>query len=336
MFVKSPKYGAKLKATQVDWWGIILLTIFIGSLQFVLEHGQQDDWFEDSTIIALSIASFFGFILFIWRELVYEHPIVNLRVLRDSNLKIGTLMTFIMGFGIYGTTFIIPIYTQAILGWTATDAGLLLIPSSITIAFMMPIIGKLLERGVSQKYMVATGFSLFFVFCLWMHNIMTPDTGGEHMFWPLVVRGLGLGLLFVPITTLALSSLKGKDIGEGAAFTGMMRQLGGSFGIAIITTMISRLNQQHRVDLIPNLSAVNANVQQRIQGLQQMFISKGFSTNEALARAYQILEGTITKQTTVLSYMEIFLYLGIMFLLCVPFVLLIRKGAGKVDTSAVH
>ncbi|WP_416443871.1 MDR family MFS transporter [Leeuwenhoekiella sp. A16] len=336
MFVKSPKYGDKLKASQVDWWGIILLTVFIGSLQFVLEHGQQDDWFQDITIVVLSIASFFGLILFIWRELVYEHPIVNLRVLRDSNLKVGTLMTFIMGFGIYGTTFIIPIYTQAILGWTATDAGLLLIPSSITIAFMMPIIGKMLERGVSQKYMVATGFSLFFIFCLWMHNIMTPDTGGEHMFWPLVVRGLGLGLLFVPITTLALSSLKGKDIGEGAAFTGMMRQLGGSFGIAIITTMISRLNQQHRVDLIPNLSAVNANVQQRIQGLQQMFISKGFSANEALARAYQILEGTITKQTTVLSYMEIFLYLGIMFLLCVPFVLLIRKGAGKVDTSAVH
>ena len=336
MFVKSPKYGDKLKASQVDWWGIILLTVFIGSLQFVLEHGQQDDWFQDITIVVLSIASFFGLILFIWRELVYEHPIVNLRVLRDSNLKVGTLMTFIMGFGIYGTTFIIPIYTQAILGWTATDAGLLLIPSSITIAFMMPIIGKMLERGVSQKYMVATGFSLFFIFCLWMHNIMTPDTGGEHMFWPLVVRGLGLGLLFVPITTLALSSLKGKDIGEGAAFTGMMRQLGGSFGIAIITTMISRLNQQHRIDLIPNLSAVNANVQQRIQGLQQMFISKGFSANEALARAYQILEGTITKQTTVLSYMEIFLYLGIMFLLCVPFVLLIRKGAGKVDTSAVH
>ena len=336
MFVRSPKFGAKLKAYQVDWAGIGLLAAFVGSLQFVLEHGQQDDWFESTHIVLLSIVSVFGLIGFIWRELVYEHPIVNLSVLKDSNLRVGTIMTFIMGFGLYGSTFIIPIYTQSILGWTATDAGLLLIPSSITTGLMMPIIGKLLERGVSQKYLVAAGFTIFFLYSFWMYNIMTPDTASELMFWPLVTRGMGLGLLFVPITTLSLSTLQGKHIGEGAAFTGMMRQLGGSFGIAIITTFISRVNQQHRVDLIPNLSRVNFNVQQRIHGLQQMFISKGFSANEALDRAYQIMEGTVMRQSTVLSYMDVFLYLGILFLICAPFVLLIRRGAGKVDVSAMH
>ncbi|SRX55740.1 DHA2 family efflux MFS transporter permease subunit [Aequorivita sp. CIP111184] len=335
-YVRSPKYGEKLKVNQVDWWGILFLASFIGSLQFVLEHGQQDDWFNDNLITALSVVTVFGLIAFIWREMVYKHPIVNLRVLRNSNLMVGTIMTFILGFGLYGTTFIIPIYTQSILGWTATDAGLLLIPSSITTGLMMPIIGKLIERGVPQKYLVAAGFITFFIFSLWMHNLMTPDTGSEHLFWPLVVRGVGLGLLFVPITTLALSTLKGKEIGEGAAFTGMMRQLGGSFGIAIITTMIFRFNQQHRVDLIPSIDPTKPNVQNRIQGLQQMFMGKGFSANEALARAYQVLEGTITVQGTVLTYMEVFLYMGTLFLLCVPFVLLIKKGAGKVDTSAVH
>lgn len=335
-FVKSPKYGDKLKASQVDWWGIVFLASFIGSLQFILEHGQQDDWFQDSLIVTLSVVSVFGFLLFIWRELVYKHPIVNLRVLKDRNLRVGTVMTFILGFGLYGSTFIIPIYTQSILGWTATDAGLLLIPSSITTGLMMPIIGKLLERGISQKYLVALGFLVFFIYSLWMHNIITPDTGAEHMFWPLVVRGVGLGLLFVPITTLALSTLKGKDIGEGAAFTGMTRQLGGSFGIAIITTMIFRVNQQHRIELIPNISAINHNVQERIQGLKQLFMSKGFSANEAIARAYQVLDGAVAKQSAVLTYMDVFLYLGILFLICVPFVLLIKKGAGKVDMSSVH
>ncbi len=335
-YVRSPKYGEKLKVNQVDWWGILFLASFIGSLQFVLEHGQQDDWFNDNLITTLSVVTVFGLIAFIWREMVYEHPIVNLRVLRNNNLMVGTIMTFILGFGLYGTTFIIPIYTQSILGWTATDAGLLLIPSSITTGLMMPIIGKLIERGVPQKYLVAAGFITFFIFSLWMHNLMTPDTGSEHLFWPLVVRGVGLGLLFVPITTLALSTLKGKEIGEGAAFTGMMRQLGGSFGIAIITTMIFRFNQQHRVDLIPSIDPTKPKVQNRIQGLQQMFMGKGFSANEALARAYQVLEGTITVQGTVLTYMEVFLYMGTLFLLCVPFVLLIKKGAGKVDTSAVH
>ncbi|RXG30777.1 DHA2 family efflux MFS transporter permease subunit [Leeuwenhoekiella marinoflava] len=336
VFVRSPKYGEKLKANQVDWWGIIFLTAFIGSLQFVLEHGQQDDWFEDHMIVTLSVVSIFGLVAFIWRELVYEHPIVNLRVLRNTNLWTGTIMTFILGFGLYGSTFVIPIYTQSILGWTATDAGLLLIPSSITTGLMMPIIGKLLERGIPAKYLVAGGFIGFFLYSLWMHNLLTPDTSSEAMFWPLVVRGMGLGLLFVPITTLALSTLKGSEIGEGAAFTGMMRQLGGSFGIAIITTMISRLNQQHRVDLIPNLSAVNAQTQQQLKGLQQLFMGKGFSFNEALDRAYQVLEGKIMLQSTVLTYMDVFLYLGILFLVCVPFVLMLKKGAGKVDTSSVH
>ncbi|MAW94769.1 MAG: MFS transporter [Leeuwenhoekiella sp.] len=336
MFVRSPKYGEKLHANQVDWWGIVFLASFIGSLQFVLEHGQQDDWFENNLIISLSVISVFGLVAFIWRELVYEFPIVNLRVLKNTNLWTGTIMTFILGFGLYGSTFIIPIYTQSILGWTATDAGLLLIPSSITTGLMMPIIGKLLERGVPAKYLVALGFIGFFLYSLWMHSLLTPDTSSEAMFWPLVLRGMGLGLLFVPITTLALSTLKGAEIGEGAAFTGMMRQLGGSFGIAIITTMISRLNQQHRIDLIPNLSAVNAKTQQSINGLQQMSMGKGFSFNEALDRAYQVLDGKIMLQSTVLTYMDVFLYLGILFLICVPFVLMLKKGAGKAKPVSSH
>ncbi|MCW4468850.1 multidrug efflux MFS transporter [Flavobacterium sp. MFBS3-15] len=337
MYVKSPKYGEKLKANQVDWWGIVLLASFIGSLQYVLEHGQQDDWFADGTIVTLSVVTVFGLLGFIWRELTYAHPIVNLRVLQDSNLRIGTIMCFILGFGLYGSTFIIPIYTQSILGWTALDAGLLLVPSSITTAFMMPFIGQMIQKGVPQTYMVAFGFLVFFLFTFWMFNVMTPDTGTEHFFWPLILRGVGLGLLFVPITTMSLSTLKGKSIGEGAAFTGMMRQLGGSFGIAIITTFISRFSQQHRVDAIGHLNGSSFEVQQRITQLQQGFMSKGFSSNEALAKAHQIIDLGVTKQATVLSYMDVFLYLGILFLICIPFILLVRRGKSKVDMSeAMH
>jgi DHA2 family multidrug resistance protein len=131
--------------------------IFIGSLQFVLEHGQQDDWFNNKLIVLLSAVSVFGVILFIWRQLTYKYPIVNLSVLKDGNLRIGTLMAFILGFGLYGSTLIIHIYAIHF-GLTATDAGLLLIPGSITTAFMMPIIGKLIQRGVPQGYMIVFGF----------------------------------------------------------------------------------------------------------------------------------------------------------------------------------
>jgi DHA2 family multidrug resistance protein len=337
MFVKSPKYGDKLKASQVDWWGIVFLASFIGSLQFVLEHGQQDDWFNDSLITGLSVVSLFGLLLFIQRELTYKHPIVNLKVLKNTNLRVGTIMSFIMGFGLYGSTFIVPIYTQSVLGWSATDAGLLLIPSSITTGIMMPFIGKMIQRGVPQAYMVAVGFLIFFFFTFWMHNIITPDTSSEEMFWPLILRGVGLGLLFVPITTLSLSTLKGKQIGEGAAFTGMMRQLGGSFGIAIITTFIAIFNQQHRVNLISHLDQTSFQVQQTVQGMQQSFMAKGFTFNQALAKAYKAIEFKVMVQSSVLTYMDIFMYLGILFLLCIPFILMIKKGKNKIDPAdAMH
>ena len=336
-FVKSPKYGEKLKASQVDWIGIVLLTAFIGSLQYVLEHGQQDDWFNNPTIIALSTISVFGLILFIWRELTYQYPIVNLRVLKDTNLRVGTIMCFILGFGLYGSTFLIPIYTQSVLGWSALDAGLLLIPSSITTGIMMPFIGKMIQRGIPQSYMVAAGFFVFFLFTFWMQQVITPDSGEEHMFWPLILRGVGLGLLFVPITTLSLSTLKGKSIGEGAAFTGMMRQLGGSFGIAIITTFIARFNQEHRVNLVSNLDKTSFEVQQTVQQLKMGFMSKGFTENESLAKAYKAIEYKVMIQSNVMSYMDIFIYLGALFLICIPFILLIKRGKNKINPAdAMH
>lgn len=336
-YVKSPKYAEKLKSHQVDWWGILFLASFIGSLQFVLEHGQQDDWFNDGTIVTLSVVTVVGLLAFIWRELTYDHPIVNLKVLKDGNLRIGTFMCFILGFGLYGSTLIIPIYTQQILGWTATDAGLLLIPGSITTAFMMPIIGNLIQKGVPQAYLVSIGFAIFFIFTFWMYSAMTPDTGVEHLFWPLIMRGIGLGLLFVPITTMALSTLKGRSIGEGAAFTGMMRQLGGSFGIAIITTMITRLSQSHRVDLVSHLDVSKPEVQNRVRQLQHGFMNKGFSFNESLDKAYQAMDFSVMKQATVMSYMDIFFWLGIMFLCCIPIMLLIKRGKTKVSMEdAMH
>lgn len=333
LYVKSPKFGEKLKASQVDWLGIIYLSAFIGSLQYVLEHGQQDDWFNNNTIITLSLISLFGLILFIQREMTYKYPIVNLKVFSDTNLRLGTIMAFILGFGLYASTFLIPIYTQSVLRWSATDAGLLLIPSSLMTGFMMPIVGKLIQRGVSQKYMITAGFLAFFAFTFWMSRVITPDTGEEFMYWPLVLRGVGLGLLFVPISSLSLSTLKGKEIGDGAAFTGMMRQLGGSFGIAIITTFIARFNQQHRVDLVSKLDQTKFVVQNQISLLQKGFMAKGYTFNQAMDKANQVLEIKVMKQANVLSFMDIFMYLGIVFLMCIPIVLILKTGKSKIDPS---
>jgi DHA2 family multidrug resistance protein len=326
-FVKSPRYTAKTNRSDIDWLGIALLATSIGSLQYILEKGQEDDWFNSKAIILLTVVAVFGMFFFIWRELSYKNPIVDLRVLKNGNLRIGTVLSFILGFGLYGSTFIIPLYTQATLGWTATQSGVLLIPAALTTAFMMPIIGRILQKGIPQQYLVSIGMLLFFFFCFWGGNILTNDTSKDAFFWPLIMRGLAMGLLFIPITTLSLSTLKGMDIGKGAAFTGMMRQLGGSFGIATITTFMAHQNMVHRSTLISKIDPTTPAVQQRINGMTQNFLAKGMTLENAQKAAYRLLDFNIMKQANVLSYMDVFFYIGLMFLCCIPFMLLVRKRA---------
>lgn len=336
-FVRSPKYAEKTNRSDIDWLGIGLLAVSVGSLQYILEKGQEDDWFNSGLIIALTITAVFGIFFFIWRELTYKNPIVDLRVLKNAHLRVGTILSFILGFGLYGSTFVIPLYTQATLGWTAQQSGMLMIPSALTTAFMMPIIGKLLQKGVQQRFLVALGMLLFFIYSFWGYKILTPDTGSEAFFWPLIVRGFGMGMLFIPITTLALSTLKGQDIGKGASFTGMMRQLGGSFGVALITTFIAHQNMVYRSNLVSKLDTNSATVQQKVAGLQHNFMANGLSPDVALNSAYKALDYTVTKQAAVLSYMDVFLYIGVMFLICIPFILMVSNKKGKVDIGeAMH
>jgi len=323
-YVRSPKYGEKSMLSEIDWLGIGLLAITVGSLQYVLEKGQDDDWFNSSVIIYLTVASILGLFFFVWRETSFKNPIVELRVLKNSNLRAGTILSFIMGFGLYGSTFIIPLYTQSILGWTAQQAGMLMVPAALTTAFMMPMIGKLLQKGVPQQYLVAGGMALFSLFTFWGYFIITPDTDSGSFFWMLIMRGIGMGMLFIPITALSLSSLKGQQIGQGAAFTGMMRQLGGSFGVALITTYMARQNMVHRSALVSRLDVNNPSVQQRVNAIQQSFISKGLNSDAALKSSYSAMDHMVSKQAAVLSYMDVFFYLGVIFLVCVPFVLMVK------------
>jgi DHA2 family multidrug resistance protein len=339
-FVRSPKYAEKSTARDIDWLGIALLATFVGSLQYVLEKGHDEDWFDSKIIIMLSATAVFGLFLFIWRELTFRNPIVNLRVLRNGNLRVGTVMSFILGFGLYSSTFIIPLYTQSTLGWTATQSGLLLMPSAIMTAFMMPIIGRVLQKGMPQQYLVAIGMLLFAIFCFFGYKVLTPDTSSESFFWMLMIRGAGMGMLFIPITTLALSTLKGRGIGEGAAFTGMMRQLGGSFGVAIVTTFMARQMVVHESQIASHLDRFDPDVQNRVAALQHGFMSRGIPENIALQDAYKALEGIVMKQASVLSYMDVFYYIGILFLLCIPFVMLVRgnlkRKGEKIDLGSAH
>ena len=338
-FVRSPRYAEKSSSKDIDWAGIGLLAIFVGSLQYILEKGHDDDWFASTTIIFFTITAILGGFFFIWRELTFRNPVVQLRVLKNRNLSIGTILSFIMGFGLYGSTFIIPLYTQQILGWSATQAGMLMVPAALTTAFLMPFMGKLLQGGAKPNILISLGMLIFFFFCFWGYKILTPDTSKDAFFWMLIMRGIAMALLFIPITMMSLSTLKGRQIGDGAAFTGMMRQLGGSFGIALITTFMAQQMMVHRSTLVSKMDVTNPTVMAKVNGLQQGFILKGMTPEHALQSAYKLMDGGVMKQAAVLSYMDVFLYIGLLFLICIPFVMMVKqrkKGAEKVDLSSAH
>ena len=181
------------------------------------------------------------------------------------------------------------------------------------------------------------GMLVFAIFCFWGYFILTNSTPEENFFWMLVTRGVGLPLLFIPITSLSLSTLKGPEIGQGVAFTGMMRQVGGSFGVALITTFMARQNMFHRSTLVSKLNVDDPAVMGRVHVLQHGFISKGMTPDIALKSAYKAIDYSITSQANVLSYMDVFYYLGILFLICIPFVVFVKRNKQKVDLSeAMH
>jgi DHA2 family multidrug resistance protein len=338
-YVRSPKYEEKRPASQVDWLGMGLLIIGVSSLQYILEKGQEDDWFSSSVIITLTITAIFGILFFIWRELEYKYPVVELRVLKNGNLRIGVMLSFIMGLGLFGSTFVIPLYTQSLLGWTALQSGLLMLPSTLFVAVMMPVVAQLIQRGIPQKYLIAIGMAIFFIYSYLSYRVLTPDTSSGNFFWILIVRGLGLGLLSVPVSTMSLSTLKGQEIGQGAAFSGMMRQLGGAFGVALISTFVSRQTQVHRNTLVSHMSVNDLNVQQRVGQLAAgARMHPGIDSITARQTAYAMLDGAVNKQATLLSYMDVFLWVGIMFLVFVPVVLIfIKKAKSKVSMAdAAH
>ncbi|TPE46012.1 DHA2 family efflux MFS transporter permease subunit [Pontibacter mangrovi] len=332
-FVKAtPKES---KGSPIDWWGIGLLALAVGSLQTLLEKGESEDWFETGYIIVLAVLAVLGAILFIWRELSTDHPIVNLKILRHRSFAIGMFTSFVLGFGLYGSMFVFPIFCQNLLGFTAQQTGQLLLPGGLCTIIMMPFVGKMLQRGVPAQFMATVGMLLFFVFS-WMLSNSSLASGTGDFFWPLVIRGVGMSLLFVPLTTLAVQDLHGKEIGQGTGLNNMSRQLGGSFGIAALTTLIHVRQGVHRNNLLVNINEYNTAFVQRFNGLVQSFVSKGYTFLDAKTAAYKALEGMVTKQTYLLTYTDAYWVAGLIMLFSIPLLYLQKfKKNANVPTD-VH
>jgi DHA2 family multidrug resistance protein len=320
-FIRDVSYVTpEMRKTKVDWVGIGLLILGVGALQLVLEKGDEENWFETGYIVISTVVAVIGLVGFVVWEFITDHPVVDLRVLTKGNVAIGTILSFILGFGLFSSVFIYPVFVQRFLGFTALQTGLSLLPGALVSGFMMPIVGIMLSKGAKPKFLLPFAFGIFAIFTFIMSNIITPQTGEDSFFWPLIVRGVGLGFLFVPLTTMSLGGLKGKDIGSAAGLTAMIRQLGGSFGVAICSTYITHMTYVHRADMISRMTLYDPATRDRLQQLTQSMMAKAGDLVKATNMAYATLEYTVTQQATVLTYIDTFQYLGVFFILVIPII----------------
>jgi DHA2 family multidrug resistance protein len=315
---------------RIDWLGIGLLAVGIGSLQVILERGETDDWFSATYIIALSIIAGLCLTILIWWELYTEFPVINLRVLKSTTLSISAVMTFVLGFGLFSAVFVFPLYAQRIIGYSAFQTGTMLLPGTLMAAMISPFLGKMLQSGMRPQYLIIAGFLFSAIFGFMMSG-SNLETGGAYFFIPLLFRGVGAALLIVPLTALAVSELKPSDIPQGAALNNMMRQMGGSFGIALINTYIAHRAAANRSALITHITASDSVTHQRMQSFIGNFMAHGANYMRAAQQALGALEATVVRQTFLMSYMDAFLLLAIMNASCIPLVLMTikKRPAGK-------
>ncbi len=325
-----------VKPRKIDWWGMFFLVAAVGSLQYVLEEGSAEDWFESTEIIVLSIVAVVGLIAFIIRELRIDYPAVNIRLYKNYNLAMGSFMNFMLGFLLFGTVFIFPLFAQISLGWTPTQTGVFMIPSALCTAVAMPIVGKLLGSGKNPKTIIIIGIVITFVF-LMMMSFASPDSSQYNFYFPFVLRGVGLAFMMSPILSLAVAGLRGKDMAQAIGLANMVRQLGGAVGIALINVFLINKNAEVRGSMLGYVTDYSSNSTERISALTQNFISKGYASEDAQTLAYKTMEGMLYKQQALVSYDQGFFMVGILILICIPIVFLIRyKKQAQTKVIADH
>ena len=322
--IKDPPHlsGARRDGRiTIDYIGLGLLAIGLGALQVVLDKGQREDWLESHMILDLGIISAAALIAVIFWEWHHKNPIIDLKLFRDRSFAIGNSMMFMLGFILLGTTLLLPLFTQTMLGYTAEKAGFALMPGGLVILASMPVVGFLLSRYDPRRVMIfglgmLTG-ALFYMthFNLYI-DFQTAATAR-------IIQGMGLACLFVPINTVAYSYLPPQKNNAASGLINLARNVGGSVGISFVTTMLARRQQFHRAQLSAHLNPANPHVQQMLQGASGAL--RAASGPEATRQAYGLLQRMLERQSTMLSYIDNFHILAIVTMAMIPFVFLIRK-----------
>ena len=330
-YVHDPE--GRAKPPVIDYQGIILLALSVGAIQYVLEHGQREDWFDSRFITTLTVIGVVGGIALLWRELTAEHPVIDFRVLKHRQMWVGTLLGVVMGVGLYAMSFTLPVFLQNDLHMTAEQTGFVLLPGAIATALSMAVVGRLTNK-FDPRILITIG-ALIFAAAAWKLSLITGQSGKDDFFWPLILRGTGLGLMFVPLTTITLAELSPKELPQGAGLYNFFRQLGGSFGIAAIATLVARYTAQFRAILGEHLVSSDPTTLARVEMLTRGLMSKGADAMTARAQALRLLDAQLFGQASIIAYSHIYVLAALLILLLIPLLLLVRTTKGAGGTHAV-
>ena len=324
LFIRDPHYLKRTEKVKVDLWGIALLTVGIGALQIVLDKGQREDWFQSDFILALTAVAVLVLALFVIVELyIAEHPIVDLRAFKNVSFSTGNVVMLAAFFNLFGSIVLLPLYAQILLGYTATLAGLVLSPGGVATLLVMPIVGKLIGRQ-NPKYVLTFGIVVC-AFSTWAMSRFSLGADFSSLMWPRIYLGIGMGCLFIPLTTLTLSSVPPPRMGNATSIYNLLRNLGGSFGVAFVTTMFVRRAQVHQTHLAEHLTGFDRMFSSAVEGGKAFVLQQGVSGPAAEPTALRRIYGQLVRQATAMGFNDTFFILSVLMACVLPLVLLLRR-----------
>jgi DHA2 family multidrug resistance protein len=335
LFIHDPPYLRQRGGEKVDRWGIALLVVWVGALQIVVDKGQREDWFQSDFILALSAVAVLALLLFVIVELfVAEHPVVDLRAFRNVSFASGNVVMFVAFFNLLGSIVLLPLYAQLLLGYTATLAGLVLSPGGVATLITMPIVGRFIGRH-NPKYALVLGI-LLCAYSTWTMSNFSLTADFNALLGPRIYLGFGMGLLFIPLTTLTLSSIPRPQMGNATGIYNLLRNLGGSIGVAFSATMFTRRAQVHQSRMVEHLTTLDEGLRAAVAKGQALLPSRGVhdavAGNTALGRIY----AQVIRQATMLGFNDAFYILSVMMACVLPLLLLLRRPAHQTAPSAGH
>src|ERR1700722_15948413 len=333
LFIVDPSY-IRRASQKIDYWGIGLLAVGIATLQIVLDKGQEKDWFGTDWIIAVAVVAGVTLVAFLFYELHIKDPVVNLRVFKDRTYSTGVFLMSLLGVGLYGTTVLIPLILQTLLGYPAIRAGIAMAPRGLGSFIAIPVVGFIITKFDPRKLLTLGLFIC--AYTLFEFSRLSLSAGYWDFFWPQLFMGLSLGLIFVPLTTIRMPPIPKENMANATSLFNLVRNLGGSIGISAVSTMQTRFQQRNINQLGAHVTPYSSAARNMMHAMQQMFFSRGGDMATATRQARDMMFQMVERQANMIAYNTIFRVLAWMFLMLIPFILFMRRPSTKAPPAAMH